>query len=157
MSRPKHLLKAIFFLALLGVLISAYLARAHFKIDPNAFCNINDYLDCDKVNQSIYSEVFGIPVSILGAFAYSLIAFISFLAYKNFDFKTLYKKLDNNTINKFLVVFSIIAFGFSLGLTYIEVFILHAVCIYCFTQQIIIFIILILSILLYKKAKLQEI
>jgi uncharacterized membrane protein len=157
MTRTKKLSKAIFFLSILGAIISLYLVKLHYTKELNTFCNFGDYWNCDVVNRSIYSEILGVPVSILGAFAYSLIALISFLKYKNFDFKTIYNKLDNKVINKFLVIFSAISFGFSLGLTYIELFILYAICIFCLAQQTLIFIIFIISILLYKKAKLEEI
>jgi uncharacterized membrane protein len=156
MSRTTKLSKAIFYLSILGVIISLYLVKAHYTEGTNLYCNFGGLLNCDKVNKSIYSEIFGIPVAILGAMAYALIAFISLLEYTKFDFSAINKKLNLKIINKFLLILSLVSFGFSLGLTYIELFILYAVCIFCAAQQIVIFIILILSILLYKKTKLEE-
>ncbi|MBI2048915.1 MAG: Vitamin K epoxide reductase, partial [Parcubacteria group bacterium] len=53
-------------LALLGMAIMGYLISIHYAPAEEAFCNLGEGLSCDVVNKSIYAEVFGIPVSVLG-------------------------------------------------------------------------------------------
>jgi protein-disulfide isomerase/uncharacterized membrane protein len=43
-------------------------------------CNFDGWLDCDAVNTSAYSEVFGVPVALLGMLFYGLFAAVAFHA-----------------------------------------------------------------------------
>lgn len=118
----KKLLKIASFL---GMLVTAYLIYQHYKPSSDSFCNINNFISCDIVNKSIYAEIFGVPVSILGFLAYAVI----FLAA---DF------LDKKKVLTSLTLFSGLGLTFSLYLTGIELFALRAICIFCVLQQIII-------------------
>lgn len=129
-------LKIVTALSFLGMFVAAYLIYQHFKIPGSSFCNVSDYVSCDVVNKSRYSEIFGIPVSILGFLAYVFIFFTSFGLVKGW-FKN---------ILGWLALFSILSLTFSLYLTYVEFFVLYALCIFCLTQQT---IILFISIILF--------
>ena len=127
-------------LASIGVLDSIYLFI--YKIsNNNAMCLGNG--DCATVNASRYSEIYGIPVSLLGLFAY-----LAILTLLIFEIRNIVTKGNSN-----LLVFGISLVGviFSSYLTYIEYFVIYAVCPFCILSAIVITLVFILSI--YKLLK----
>lgn len=133
---------AVIALAVLGMLATAYLTYQHYKFSGQSFCNINNYVSCDIVNKSKYSEIFGVPVSILGFVAYSIFFIATLGLLKNWSFEK---------IGGALTAFTGFSFLFSIYLTYIEFFVLQAICVFCVTQQIIILIIFIILLTLWLK------
>jgi len=128
-------------LTVLGVLDSAYLLI--YKIsNNNAMCLGSG--DCSTVNASRYSEINGIPVSLLGLFAYLAILILLIL-----EIRILFSSDNSN-----LLVFGISLVGvlFSVYLTYIEFFVIHAVCPFCIISAIVIVLIFIISIIKLVKA-----
>jgi len=53
-------------LSVVGTAIMGYLTYLHFSPEEGSFCNLGERLSCDVVNKSIYSEVFGVPLSVMG-------------------------------------------------------------------------------------------
>lgn len=133
-------------LALAGVLVTAYLTYQHYKPVGGSFCNVNDYVNCDIVNKSMFADVFGIPVALIGLIAYSGFFIFSFGMVQKW-----WSPSAQNTLAAMLA--SISGVLFSLYLTYIEFFILRAVCVMCITQQIIILLIFIFFIFLWRTQK----
>lgn len=123
-------------LAVIGLLDSLYLTGVKFT-GRYALCG--PIGDCESVNSSIYSEVYGIPIALLGAIAY-LVILIALLS----EGKT---KIGQE--NTRLVVFGISLVGviYSIYLTYIEIAVLKAICPYCVLSAIILVILLVLSTL----------
>jgi uncharacterized membrane protein len=148
-KQVKKLLKWFLRLNVLAIAVTTYLTYLHFKPSASTICKINEYFDCDIVNKSIYSELFGIPVSILGLLTYVLLFIVGWGLLKN---KWKSKKTQRQL---YWGIFGLTAFGtlFSGYLTYIELFVLQAVCIFCLSQQI---IILINLGILYKTVRLVE-
>jgi uncharacterized membrane protein len=131
----KKMIRASIILSFIGVLDSAYLLI--YKISKNnAMCLGNG--DCATVNASRYSEIYGIPVSLLGIFAY--LAILLFLV---FEIRGLLSRENSN-----LVIFGLALVGvlFSAYLTYIEFYVIHAVCPFCILSAIVIILIFIISI-----------
>ena len=58
-------------LAVLGAVIMGYLISLHYTNQANSICEFGEKLSCDLVNKSHYSEILGIPFSVLG-FVYFL-------------------------------------------------------------------------------------
>lgn len=138
----KKYLGAITILGVTGMLVSLYLTYLHYNPSKNAFCNVNDYLNCDIVNKSKYADLGGIPVGVIGFLGYFLLTVMSHGWHKNWFKKPTHKKL---------MIFSSAGLAFSLYLTFIEFFVLNAVCALCVTSQIIIISIFILSIIIWIK------
>jgi len=123
-------------LATIGILDSTYLFI--FKIsNNNAMCLGNG--DCATVNTSPYSVVYGIPVSLLG-----MLAYLAILALLIFEFRNIVTKENSN-----LLVFGISLVGviYSAYLTYIEFYVIFAVCPFCILSAIVITILFIISII----------
>jgi uncharacterized membrane protein len=122
-------------LAALGALDSAYLTWVKVA-NATAFCS--NVGDCDAVNASVYSEVVGIPIALFGLAAY--LAIVAFLVLED----------RGNLLREWgpLAVFGLALTGtlYSAYLTYVELFVIYAVCPYCVVSAILITGILILSI-----------
>ncbi len=139
----KGLAIAIMILALIGVGISVYLFSMHGTDMSDKACEVNATFSCQTVDQSEYSEIFGIPVSLLGIIGYGLLALGALM--KALD------KAGDRGLDWFLLLTSVGGMAFALYLTAIEAFVLHAWCLYCVAQQIDILLILILVLILFFK------
>jgi len=122
-------------LALLGALDSAYLAYIKVAHAP-AFCS--GVGDCESVNSSAYSEVGGVPIALFGLAAYLLLAGLLVLEHRSPALRTYGP----------LAVFGLALTGtlYSAYLTYVELFVLYAVCPYCVISALLITGILILAL-----------
>lgn len=125
--------KLVLLLSVIGMAVTSYLMYQHYKPAGGAFCNVNEFISCDVVNKSIYSEILGIPVSILGFGAYFILAFGSVAALKGWNVF-----FHGKSLRLFLMCFAFAGLAFSLYLTSVELFVLYAVCIFCIVQQILI-------------------
>lgn len=122
--------------AILGGLDAAYLLI--YKLtSAQAMCLGSG--ECSTVNSSRYSEINGIPVSLLGLLAYLAIIVIHALE----SHSRFIEKHGN------LLVFGLSLLGvlFSAYLTYVELYIIHAVCPFCVASAVLITIIFILAII----------
>jgi uncharacterized membrane protein len=123
--------------------VTIYLIVMHYKPEVSEFCTFGETFNCDIVNKSIYAEIFGIPVSILGTLTYLLLLAFSIRG----------KFKDQSKLVPYVTAF--VAFGvlFSLRLTYIEAFVLRTWCLLCVIQQIIILLQLGVMMSLWKLTK----
>jgi len=121
---------------MLGVLDSIYLLIYKFSSNDKLCLGSGD---CATVNYSPYSEIYGIPVSLLGVIGYA--AIVAVLALESrLRLLQEYGRLANFGM-------SLVGVLFSAYLTYVEAFILHAYCPFCVTSAIIITVIFIVSII----------
>jgi len=123
--------------ASLGIIDSIYLFI--IKVTNNKSLCIQGVGDCWSVNTSIYSEVFGIPVSILGLGAYIAILFLWIMLPKNSFFS------KNAPILNFAL--SLIGLIYSAYLTYLEIAVIKAICPFCVISAILIVILFIVSLI----------
>jgi uncharacterized membrane protein len=102
-------------LAVLGFLISAYLTWTHFAgLAP--VCTGNGH-GCETVQSSRYAQVLGVPVALLGLIAYSGLIF-SVAVWREIG---IYLGL----------LISLVGTLFSAYLTYLEIFVIGALCQWC--------------------------
>lgn len=141
--RPAHIDKtgpvfywATFGLACLGALDATYLL-VYKLTNINAMCLGNG--GCHDVNFSPYAEVGGIPVSVFGMVAFLVIACILILE----------SRFKNVKENGSLVIFGISLAGvaFSAYLTWLEIYVIHAICPFCMASAVIVALIFILAII----------
>lgn len=122
----KKYLKILILISLAGLVLSSTLLTQHYRfksgIVERSFCSINEYVDCDLVNQSRYSEVKGQPVSGFGVFYYLLLLIFFSLAHFSAE------KKEGLVMAQFL---SLGALAISLVMTYISLFKIKALCILC--------------------------
>lgn len=108
--------KILYFLALAGIFVSLYLTYTKFS-NTKVICSFGN---CNVVQNSEYSTLLGIPVALLGVIYYFLIFSLIF-----------YKK------SKFLFVVTLFGFLYSMYLTYLEIFVIKAICQWCVVSAVI--------------------
>jgi len=123
--------------AVLGIIDSIYLFI--IKISNNKAVCIEGVGDCWSVNTSIYSEVFGIPVSILGLLMYAAIAVLWIMLPLN-PFYTRNAPILNFGLSLVGVIFSVY-------LTYLEIAVIKAICPFCVLSAILITILFVVSLI----------
>ncbi len=136
-----RLTKLILFCSLLGFSLSAYSFAHHYQFVSGALCDINATFNCDVVNRGPFSEIGGVPVSLMGLFGYGFLFAAAMLRLR---------QPKDRTISAFLLVASGGAFLFALYLTGIEAFVLHAWCVVCLSSQAAILAIFSASVLLFR-------
>jgi len=135
-EKKSYNLLGITILSAIGILLSLYLTYVDSGGGQAAFCSAGS--DCDVVRQSAFAKILGIPVAALGVAAYGAIFAVSLISMAR-------KK-------KWLILFilSLAGFVFTLYLTYLELFVIKAICTYCVVSAVIITIIFVLVLLLKK-------
>jgi uncharacterized membrane protein len=122
-------------LAVIGALDSGYLSWVKLAHTP-LYCSGSGA--CEAVNSSIYAEFNGIPIALVGLASYLVI--VALLALEG--------RAGWLQVYGPLAVFGLALTGtlYSAYLTYIELFVLHAVCPYCVVSAVVMTGILILSV-----------
>jgi uncharacterized membrane protein len=115
----RALLRTGLVLAILGVGIAGYLTYVHYA-DINPVCNIAH--GCHKVQTSQYAKLAGVPVALLG-----LLGYVGILA-------GLLTPGENGRMAAALL--ALIGFGFSMYLTYRELFTIDAICQWCVASAV---------------------
>ncbi|MBU1112086.1 MAG: vitamin K epoxide reductase family protein [archaeon] len=153
--KNKTIMIILLSLALLGLVTSIYLTTLHYK-GVDSICDFNQQFSCTDVSRSAYAKIFSIPVSILGMVGYAFFAIMALLILKNFNFGKIHKRFNQKWIAGLYFYVTLLAFLFSLYLTYIELNAIHVICPLCLLSQIIIIIMVFFSYLHYKNLKLKE-
>lgn len=112
--------RAALILGLIGFAIAAYLSYVHYA-GVDAICEIAH--GCVKVQTSEWSKLAGIPVSVLG-----LVGYVGILA-------SLFVPGEIGLIAG--AAQALVGFGFSVYLTYHELFSIEAICIWCVGSAIV--------------------
>jgi uncharacterized membrane protein len=118
----RHLLLVIAVLAVSGTVVSSVSLHHHYGTSKTSYCELGESFNCDIVNRSTYSAIFGVPVALIGIVGYLALLLVA----------TFYRNhADTPAI---LMTSSATGMGFALYLTYIEGFVLAAWCILCLTS-----------------------
>ncbi len=131
-------------LGLLGLANSAYLSWIKLAGTTAACAGIGD---CETVNTSIYSQVGGLPVAVLGAVGYlSIVMVVAAI---------LRRGRAGDDLG--LVLFGLTTVGvlYSAYLTYIELAVLHAICPFCAASALIMLGLWIISLVLLRQSSSQ--
>lgn len=129
--------KLLALLSFLGAMISAYLVYLHYTPEASTICQLGETFDCDVVNKSEYSKFLGVPVALLGSGYYiAMFLFSVIFSYK----PSLFSKADLTDLFRGISLINGIGVLFTLYLTAMEAFVLHAYCIFCLAQQVVILI-----------------
>ena len=131
MSFPSEwtLRRAIAFFAALGIGVAAYIAIAEAGGD-SPVC-LAGGSGCKTVADSSYSHVAGVNIAIFGVIGYALLLASSFLAN------------DVARLGGFLIALG--GFGYSIFLTYIEIFKIEAICQWCVASAVLMTVLFLLE------------
>ena len=108
-------------LAVAGIGVAGYLTWVHYE-DLSPVC-VGGGGGCERVQNSEYADLAGIPVAVLGLGAYLVIL------------AALQIRTEATTL--FAAAVSLISFGFAVYLTYLELFVIDAICQWCVVNAVI--------------------
>jgi uncharacterized membrane protein len=120
---------AIAVLGFIGLGIATYLTYVHYA-DLKPICSTGG---CERVQQSEWSKFVGIPVPVLG-----LVGWIGIL------FSLL---IPGDIGRATTALFTLFGFGFTVYLTYLELFEIHAICQWCVGNGVVMTITMVLAII----------
>jgi uncharacterized membrane protein len=123
-------------LALAGIFISLYLTLYKIGVIGELSCSIGS---CETVNTSKWSRFLGLPVAAWGLLFYLDVFAIALIGtMRRFEFEP--------AISFVLVGEAAVGVLFSAWLTYLELGVIHAICIWCVTSAVIVTLILLTTI-----------
>ena len=123
-------------LTVVGIGISAYLTYIHYEgLKP--VCGLG--ADCEKVQTSSYAELLGVPVALLGLIGYLVLLGSLFVE-------------GENALMAGAVV-SLVGFGFSMYLTYRELFTIDAICLWCVGSAIVLTLLSVITVTRFLRAQ----
>ncbi len=126
-------LRLILVLSLVGLAVSGYLTYVHYN-RAEGVCPIGG--GCFDVWDSEYSVVFGIPVALIGFLGYIALFGMSYL-------RLYYPDLGiAENFPTYMLLISITGGAFSIYLTLIEIFVIQAICDWCFSAFLVMMTIL---------------
>jgi len=120
--------QAIALLALAGLSIALYLWLHKIGVIGDLQCGTGD---CEYVQTSPYGALFGVPVAFYGVVGYALILAVALAGLQP-------ASLGRRWPTRLLAVLAVGGFLFTLYLTYIELFVLHAICRWCVGSGVVI-------------------
>jgi uncharacterized membrane protein len=116
-------------LALAGLGVATYLTIVHYA-GGSPVCAISH--GCETVQHSRYAQLAGVPVAVIGLAGY--VAVLALLV------------LDGAATRLAAAGTTMVGFGFSAYLTYLELFKIHAICQWCVGSAVIMTLLLALAV-----------
>jgi uncharacterized membrane protein len=127
---PRGLRRATAALALLGLAIAGYLTWVHYAgLKPICAGGSGG---CEKVQNSRWAELAGVPVALLGLGAYAAIL--------------LSLALPEDPGRSLAAFLALVGLGFSGWLTYVEVARIHAICQWCVASAVVMALLAVVSV-----------
>ena len=123
-------------LALIGVFVSTYLTLYKLGYIGTLNCAIGS---CETVNTSRWATFFGMPVAAWGLGFYLVALTVAFMSVQE-------RYADSRKMAVALAVLTGWGTIFSGWLTYLELFVIHAICIWCVTSACIVFLMFLVSL-----------
>lgn len=117
-----RLMTLVAILAVCGIAVSSVSLQHHYATSKTAYCDIGETFNCDIVNRSEYSSLFGIPVALIGMLGYAALAGLA----------TVYRRRADTP--SMLLGGAAVGLAFALYLTYIEGHVLGVWCILCLSS-----------------------
>jgi len=127
----------IAFLAMGGVVLALYLALYKFGLIGELSCSVGS---CETVQTSRWSVLLGLPIAAWGVGAYLLVLVLALVGLQP-------AWADSRAIAWALVAVNAWNVLFSGWLTYLELFVIDAICMWCVISAVLMLVIFILSVL----------
>jgi len=124
-------------LAMIGLFVALYLTLYKMGIIGSLTCSIGS---CETVNSSRWSRLLGVPVAGWGVFFYLDVLIITLIGIQPLF-------AQSKAVAWLLALWAGFGVLFSSWLTYLELFRIHAICIWCVTSASIVLAIFVLSLL----------
>jgi len=130
-------------LALAGIFIAAYLTLHKLGYLGELVCAVGA---CELVNASRWATFLGLPVAAWGIGYYVATFATAMLGLRD-------RWLDSMLIARALLFLGVTGFLFSAWLTYLELFVIHAICLWCVVSAVLATAIFVVSVMEYRELK----
>ena len=140
----QRLMSTVAILAVCGIVVSSLSLQHHYATSKTAYCEIGETFNCDIVNRSEYSSIFGIPVALIGMLGYAGLTGLA----------TVYRERRETPAMLFIAAAAGLAFA--LYLTYIEARVLGVWCILCLSSLALIATTTVLAAVIWWKRERSE-
>jgi uncharacterized membrane protein len=121
--RRPEIWSAVF--AVVGLAIAGYLTIVHYRESLLVCSGISD---CETVQTSKYAEIFGIPVALLGLLTFVLLLVLAVVR--------IVQPGRTDSITMIMFVLIVGSIGFYVYLTYLELFVIDAICQWCVASSL---------------------
>ncbi len=128
---------AVAFLSTVGIFVALYLTLYKVGVIGELTCSIGS---CETVNTSRWATLFGLPVAAWGLGAYTGLLALAIVGLQP-------AFAESRAVSWGLVALSGFSVAFSAWLTYLELFVIHAICMWCVISATIMVLILIASLI----------
>lgn len=135
--------QAIAFLGLGGLLVSLYLLLYKIGAVGELVCAVEG---CEAVQASPYATFRGLPVAGWGVLGYAAILGVAAGGAHP-------AWADRRAVTFGLIALPAIGFAFSTYLTYLELFVIHAICFWCLVSYLLITTILVLAVVAWVQGR----
>jgi uncharacterized membrane protein len=133
-------------LSVAGTILAGYLTYTHYYPPEHDFCDINNFLSCSGVRESPYAGILGVPVAVIGLAGFVAILVLTLLRFFKYDWPM------TEQFPLLILLLSAAGTGFGVYLTYLEFFVILAVCLLCLASFFLITISLVVAYRLYRMA-----
>lgn len=134
--------QAIALLALIGLFIALYLSLHRIGVIGQLQCGTGA---CETVQTSAYAVFLGIPVAFYGVAGYVALLVVSLAGLQP-------AWVSRREPTLLLAAMSGLGLAFTLYLTYLELFVIHAICRWCVASAVVIALIFVISLLCLRTA-----
>lgn len=136
---------AVALLALIGILIAAYMSAYKFGLLGSIVCGTGG---CETVQNSPWSVFIGIPVPVIGLAGYGLLLITSVLGLQpRFE--------DDRRVSIVLIAGAAIGLAFSIYLSWLEATVIHAWCRWCIVSAILASLIFLFTLPEFRRVRSQ--
>jgi uncharacterized membrane protein len=123
--------------ALVGLFVATYLALYKAGIIGTLACGTGG---CETVQLSRWSTLFGLPVAAWGVAYYALVVVLALAAIQD-------RWAESLRLSRAILVVTGWGMLFSAWLTYLELFVIHAICRWCVVSAVIAVVLFVLAVL----------
>ena len=120
--------QAIAVLSLLGFFIALYLSLHRLGIIGSLQCGTGG---CETVQSSAYAVFLGVPVAFYGVAGYVALLVVSLVGLQP-------AFIARRGISQLLAAMAVVGLAFTVYLTYVELFVIHAICRWCVGSAVVI-------------------
>lgn len=120
--------KAIFILSVIGIGLAVYLFYEYLSPPHQSLCYVNSYINCEASTKGALANTLGIPTALYGLMGYTIILISALKKWRR-------------------LLFGMATFGllFCLRITFLEVFVINALCPVCLACQAVMIVLFILG------------
>jgi len=123
--------------ALAGLFVAGYLSLYKLGVIGTLACSVGS---CETVQLSKWATLFNLPVAVWGVAFYVAVLAVSLAGLSA-------ALADSRRLSQLLVAMTGFGVLFSLWLTWLELFVIHAICTYCVVSAILVAILFVISLL----------